>query len=956
MLAYSGHIMTLANSIIGVGILAMPFCFQKCGIVLSVLLLIISNWITRICCHYLIKSSLLTRRRSFEFLGFHAFGSSGKLLAELCIIGYLFGTSITYFVVMGDLGPQIVTKMFSLNSADFPHLRTWVMIAVTVFCILPLAMLKNVDSLSTVCAASIGFYVCLVVKIVLESEAHIVTHDWVEKVEYWRPAGILQCLPIFSMALSCQMQLFEVFESINNQSVEKLNGIVRNATWICTFVYIAVGFFGYVAFCTQTFSGNILMNFSPSFGSDVIKVGFVLSVAFSFPLVIFPCRASIYSLLYRKGHTDNSGYIPETRFKVITTCLVGCALCIALMIPSVELVIGLVGSTIGVAICIMFPAFCFRKIVKKDSTERSLAQFIFISGFCLMILGTFANLNAIDEQRSGAHLHVVNELENTNLLRPTDKIALDSAVAQPQIDKLRVEKTLVDLQLKDNNLEPEAKKKSEYLMSATPVQTISQPAAVVINKNAELPKANAIAEKPENTLNAKPLKPEAPLIVEALMPKDEAAEVGESIKQPVAEEAPSELKPLQQNPLPHEAVAAQQPNMETLPKLEEQNAPENQQPQTIDKDAIKKDEEIAAEELKNGQKLAKSNNDVELKETRKELKKTKELLERTVDQLKHELAKQNEETQNMVAETLEKVVQKVEQIEKKVQHNAPAEAQAPAPAPEPVPEPENKELSDSSPQQAAVNAPQESIVAPKQEEEPAKMPNVSNRLDERPSLLSILSEQQADVREPQHVYEPLSYKTGELIEKAKNGSHLETRLPLPLAVLFNASSLNTNNKSNNVQTRDVGDKYPLNATQHTADNANATINLKTDNATQLKANETASAGVAPPSSDKEKENVEAIRREILQLKSEQLKEFPTFGVTDTDIDIIAANAEHIRRKRANTPNFAEIDTKMQSNNCLTTPKVDQMLAQSGISNAINLKSQTFGRELRSVREENESQL
>ncbi|XP_014095072.2 putative sodium-coupled neutral amino acid transporter 10 isoform X2 [Bactrocera oleae] len=862
---------------------------------------------------------------------------------------------------MGDLGPQIVTKMFSLNTADFPHLRTWVMIAVTVFCILPLAMLKNVDSLSTVCAASIGFYVCLVVKIVLESEAHIVTHDWVEKVEYWRPAGILQCLPIFSMALSCQMQLFEVFESINNQSVEKLNGIVRNATWICTFVYIAVGFFGYVAFCTQTFSGNILMNFSPSFGSDVIKIGFVLSVAFSFPLVIFPCRASIYSLLYRKGHTDNSGYIPETRFKVITTCLVGCALCIALMIPSVELVIGLVGSTIGVAICIMFPAFCFRKIVKKDSTERSLAQFIFISGFFLMILGTFANLNAIDEQRSGAHLHVVNELENTNLLRPTEKInviPLDSAVAQPQIDKLRMEKTLVDLKLKNNILESEAKKKSDYLMSATPVQMISQPAAVVINKNIELPKANVIAENPENILNVMPLKPEAPLIVEAIKPKNDAAEVDESIKQPVGEEAASELKPVQQNPLPHEALAPQQPNIETLPKQAEQNVPENQQPQTIDKDAIQKDEEIAAEELKNGQKLTKSSNDVELKETRKELKKTKELLERTVDQLKHELAKQNEETQNMVAETLERVVKKVEQIEKKVQHNAPVEAHAPAAAPEPVPA--HKQRSDSSPQQAVANAPQESVVAPKYHEEAPKIPNVPNRLDERPSLLSILSEQQADVSKniPQHVYEPLSYKTGELIEKVKNGSQLETRLPLPLAVLFNASSINTNNKSNNIQIREVGDKYPLNTTQHIADNANAnaTINFKTDNATQVKVNEQPSASLAQTPSDKEKENVEAIRREILQLKSEKLKEFPSFGVTDTDIDIIAANAEHIRRKRANTPNFAEIDTKMQSNNCLTAPKVDQLLSQGGISNAINLKSQTFGRELRSIREENEVQL
>lgn len=126
MLAHSAHVMTLANSIIGVGILAMPFCFQKCGIILSIVLLILSNWITRVCCHYLIKTSLLTRRKSFELLGLHAFGLSGKLLVELCIIGYLIGTCITYFVVVGDLGPQIISQMFTLNVGEHQHLRTLV--------------------------------------------------------------------------------------------------------------------------------------------------------------------------------------------------------------------------------------------------------------------------------------------------------------------------------------------------------------------------------------------------------------------------------------------------------------------------------------------------------------------------------------------------------------------------------------------------------------------------------------------------------------------------------------------------------------------------------------------------------------------------------------------------------------------------------------------------------------
>lgn len=89
---------------------------------------------------------------------------------------------------------------------------------------------------------------------------HIFAGDWYEHVYYWRPSGILQCIPIFSMALFCQTQLFEIYETIPNVSLEKMNEVVRGALNICTGVYLCVGFFGYIAFCTQPFTGmyNIL--------------------------------------------------------------------------------------------------------------------------------------------------------------------------------------------------------------------------------------------------------------------------------------------------------------------------------------------------------------------------------------------------------------------------------------------------------------------------------------------------------------------------------------------------------------------------------------------------------------------------------------------------------------------------------------------------------------------------
>lgn len=95
-------------------------------------------------------------------------------------------------------------------------------------------------------------------------------------------------------------QLFEIYQVIPNASLEKMNQIIKIATNICTFVYIFVGMFGYIAFYQTSFTGNILLSFKPSLMSDAMKLGFVLSLAFSFPLVIFPCRASLYSLIYKR--------------------------------------------------------------------------------------------------------------------------------------------------------------------------------------------------------------------------------------------------------------------------------------------------------------------------------------------------------------------------------------------------------------------------------------------------------------------------------------------------------------------------------------------------------------------------------------------------------------------------------------------------------------------------------
>ncbi|CAD7078035.1 unnamed protein product [Hermetia illucens] len=888
-MTHTGYIMTLANSIIGVGILAMPFCFQKCGIILSIVLLVLSNLVTRVSCHYLLKSSLLTRKRSFEFLALYAFGPPGKLLVELCIIGYLIGTCIAYFVVIGDLGPQIVSKIFNIVATE--NLRTWIMIVVTFLCIIPLGLLKNVDSLSAVCTASVGFYFCLVVKVMFEAKTHLLSGDWMHHVDYWKPSGILQCLPIFSMALACQMQLFEVVESVNGATLEKLNEIVRLATGICTGVYIFVGLFGYVAFCTQPFSGNILVNFSPSFVSDAIKMGFVLSVAFSFPLAIFPCRASIYSLLYRRGHSDSTGYIPEARFKWITISIVVMALVTGLLIPSIELVIGLVGSTIGVAICVMFPAQCFMKVQKKESTEKMLAQFIFISGFFLMILGTYANLHAIEEKRSSGLVIDAPKITPSPELLHSENVKLDG-------DFQKILKTQ----------SPEVKPNADK---------VDIKEVVVQERVDPMPKA----PKEEDSPKVDPLP---------------AAPNGEPVDKPNVEEK-----------LEKKEEVVKDIDLDIKKSEKKVDIIQDEVKNEINKDAIKKEEEAVAEEEK------KKENIEEIKQAKNELKQTKELLEKKVIELQQELAKQNLETQHLVQEKLGVIADKVGEIERKVNLEAENKIEKDKDVQEEKQKDETEKIEKLPSKIEPTAAAEKAIIEPNPKaQKEVIVENIplteDKKVSEKGPILTMLIDKlqkNASVAEtPQKkehtnntVYEPMSYKVGEAMNQENHlvSDNLKNKnAPMPLPLFLNVTlhkSIEKKAESNKLVESDVKDTKNLKPEKLDKPSIDGNMEMKKQPEKDEK--------------DIELENIKAIRRDILEAA-------PNKDDTTQPSVPSQPSSNILREKRNIVDKEFCVNWDLEKDYCRDKIVKNELLSQNNpAALGSEMKAPPFGRDLKSVDED-----
>ncbi|CAG5106877.1 Oidioi.mRNA.OKI2018_I69.chr1.g3040.t2.cds [Oikopleura dioica] len=405
------HVVNLINSVVGVGILAIPFCFKQCGLLLGALVLAFAGYATYSSVALLLHAAVSKSKHNYEYLCKACFGGTGKFGVEFAQIGLMLGTCIAFYVVISGLLTEVYVGFFETeeNPVDENSIQKRLVLCLGVFVVYPLGVLRELSAIAKFAYFSSCFYVFFLLVLTFNSVAGgFASFDWIQEVK----CGVFKVLPIFALSFTCQSQFFVIYASISDATSFQMLRIMRKTICIVGFVYIYVGFFGYSLFQEEV-KGNMLLNFPRDIVLQFTKLGFAMSVIVGFPLMIYPCRQSIFTCfveptLNKPSYESLAGestespvtFIPDNIFRSLTAVIVFLTMTVAYFIQDVEVVLQLNGALMGSFIAFILPALCFEKACAstfmKEIRWKYTQRLIFLTGVLALTLGVYQNLPAME--------------------------------------------------------------------------------------------------------------------------------------------------------------------------------------------------------------------------------------------------------------------------------------------------------------------------------------------------------------------------------------------------------------------------------------------------------------------------------------------------------------------------------------------------------------------------------
>ncbi|XP_061361419.1 amino acid transporter AVT3A-like [Gastrolobium bilobum] len=388
----SSKFKTFANifiSIVGAGVLGLPYSFKKTGWVMGLLMLFTVAFLTYYCMMLLVH----TRRKLESFMGFGKINSFGDLGYAIC--GPVGKFSVDAMIVLSQCGFCVSYLIFisttlaylvsDTSSALVLGLSPKVLFLWGCF---PIQLgLNAIPTLTHLAPLSI-----FADAVDIAAKVAVMAEDVSVFLKNRPPLKTFGGLSVFFYGIGVAVYAFEGIGMVlplesEAKDKDKFGGVLGLGMMLISLLYGAFGALGYFAFGEET-QGIITTNLGQGMISVLVQLGLCINLLSTFPLMMNP----VYEVVERR--LCNYKYCLWLRWLLV----LGVSL-VALFVPNFADFLSLVGSSICVILSFVFPAM-FHYLVFKEELGWSCMVWdgaIVVFGFVIVVTGTWSSLRDILE-------------------------------------------------------------------------------------------------------------------------------------------------------------------------------------------------------------------------------------------------------------------------------------------------------------------------------------------------------------------------------------------------------------------------------------------------------------------------------------------------------------------------------------------------------------------------------
>lgn len=376
----------LSNTIIGCGIMTLPFNLYNCGWVLGMFCLLLVGLSSGYAFNLLTVASEYTGFFQYRDIALKLYGQKFSLFIGIIVIIYTFGSIASYCIVLRD-------NMFwwSEPTSENDYKKKSLLWGIMTFIILPLCLLPRIDFLnftSLVALASIFYVICVVAGFYL-----LVTYVPGKILSSGPPQALnfsidaFTAFPLFTTAFCGHYNSMNIYRELKDRSIRRMNITILITMAVTILFNSAMALFGYFAF-TDTVASDILRNVSQLSGASVYfqiaNTAMILVMLFSYPLVSFGVNKAFQSLIWKPGQK-----VPFKWSLMFALINVFVPAIIATFVSDIDHILSFTASLCGSPMVYIIPGFFGYTISKRQGGPKYRLALSLI----LIILGVFYSVS-----------------------------------------------------------------------------------------------------------------------------------------------------------------------------------------------------------------------------------------------------------------------------------------------------------------------------------------------------------------------------------------------------------------------------------------------------------------------------------------------------------------------------------------------------------------------------------